>query len=79
VRFALALIIVGRGPQAASRSPPPTAPTSSHTGIRCGADMKGPGKSWDVTGIVIYLGNDVLSFGDRIFGIPLSVFWVFRR
>jgi predicted AAA+ superfamily ATPase len=40
---------------------------------------EGPGKSWDMTGIVIYLGNDVLSFGDRIFGIPLSVFWAFRR
>jgi hypothetical protein len=31
-----------------------------------------------MTGIVIYLGNEVLSFGDRIFGIPLSVFWAFR-
>ena len=39
---------------------------------------EGPGKNWKTTGIVIYLGNDVLSFGDRIFGIPLSAFWVFR-
>jgi predicted AAA+ superfamily ATPase len=39
---------------------------------------QGPGKSWDVTSILVYLGNDVLSFGDRIFGIPLSVFWAFR-
>lgn len=38
---------------------------------------EGPGRTWNVTGIVIYLGNDLLSFGDRIFAIPLSVFWAF--
>jgi predicted AAA+ superfamily ATPase len=37
----------------------------------------GPGKSWNVTGIVIYLGSDPLSFGDKIFAIPLSAFWAF--
>jgi hypothetical protein len=43
-----------------------------------GFNRDGRGKSWDVTGIVLYLGNDVLSFRDRIFGLPLSVFWAFR-
>jgi predicted AAA+ superfamily ATPase len=38
---------------------------------------EGPGKTWNVTGIVIYLGNDALTFGDGIFGIPLSAFWAF--
>jgi len=38
---------------------------------------EGPGKTWNVAGAVIYLGNDVLSFGDNIFGIPLSAFWAF--
>ncbi|MBK8158378.1 MAG: DUF4143 domain-containing protein [Rhodospirillaceae bacterium] len=38
---------------------------------------QGPGKTWNVVGIVIYLGNDVFSFGQGIFGIPLSAFWAF--
>jgi predicted AAA+ superfamily ATPase len=36
---------------------------------------EGPGKSWDVSGIVFYLGNQPLSFGDSIFGLPLSALW----
>lgn len=39
---------------------------------------QGPGKTWNVVGIVIYLGNDLFSFGQGIFGIPLSAFWAFR-
>jgi predicted AAA+ superfamily ATPase len=38
---------------------------------------QGPGKTRNVVGVVIYLGNDVLSFGDGICGIPLSAFWAF--
>jgi len=37
----------------------------------------GPGASWNVTGLIIYFGNDPLSFGDKIFGLPLSVFAAF--
>ena len=36
---------------------------------------EGPGKAWDVTGIVFYMGDQVLSFGDGIFALPLSIFW----
>lgn len=36
---------------------------------------EGPGKTWDVTGIVFYLGTEPLSFGDKVFGLPLSTFW----
>ncbi len=32
-----------------------------------------------MTGIVLYLGNDVLSVGDGSFGMPLSVFWRFGK
>lgn len=39
---------------------------------------EGPGKTWNVTGIIIYLGSETLSFGEGIFGIPLSVFWAFH-
>ena len=39
---------------------------------------QGPGKTWNVVGIVIYLGNDAFSFGQGIFGIPLSALWAFR-
>lgn len=35
----------------------------------------GPGKGRRVTGIVIYLGERALSFGERLFALPLSVFW----
>lgn len=34
----------------------------------------GPGRSRNVTGITFYLGDQILSFGDRMFGIPLSMF-----
>jgi len=36
---------------------------------------EGPGKSWKATGIIIYLGSQPLSLGDRLFALPLSVFW----
>jgi predicted AAA+ superfamily ATPase len=39
----------------------------------------GPGKTWDVVGIVVYLGEQVLTFGDRLIALPLSIFWSFRR
>ena len=29
-------------------------------------------------GIVIYMGKKVLSFGENIFAIPLSIFWAFN-
>lgn len=35
----------------------------------------GPGKGRRVTGIVIYLGERAASFGERLFALPLSVFW----
>jgi len=35
----------------------------------------GPGRTRNVTGITFYLGDQVLSFGDRLFAIPLSMFW----
>jgi len=35
----------------------------------------GPGKGRDVTGIIFHLGDQPLSFGDAIFGLPLSMFW----
>ena len=37
----------------------------------------GPGRAWNVVGAVIYLGNEVLSFGDGLFALPLSMFWAF--
>lgn len=36
---------------------------------------EGPGKSWKTTGIIIYLGPQPLSLGDRLFALPLSAFW----
>lgn len=38
---------------------------------------EGPGRAYDVTSIVVYLGDEVLSFGERMFALPLSVFWSF--
>jgi len=35
----------------------------------------GPGKSKQFTGIVFYLGEHKLTFGDRIFGLPVSILW----
>ena len=36
---------------------------------------EGPGKSWKATCIIMYLGSQPLSLGDRLFALPLSVFW----
>lgn len=38
---------------------------------------EGPGKSWNVIGIVIYLGESSLTFGSGSVAIPLSTFWSF--
>ncbi|MDQ0323321.1 putative AAA+ superfamily ATPase [Pararhizobium capsulatum DSM 1112] len=38
---------------------------------------EGPGRSWTVIGVVIYMGDRVLSFGRNLFALPLSVFWSF--
>ena len=35
----------------------------------------GPGKSKQFTGIVFYLGEHKLTFGDRIFALPVSSLW----
>ena len=36
---------------------------------------EGPGKTRRFTGIVIYLGERTLSFGNRLFALPSSVLW----
>lgn len=38
---------------------------------------EGPGRNWNVTGIVVYLGERPLAFSDRMFALPLSTFWAF--
>lgn len=38
---------------------------------------EGPGKTWNVVGIVVYMGDRVLSFGKNLFALPLSSFWSF--
>ena len=40
---------------------------------------EGPGKSWETTGIVVYLGEHALTFGDGMFALPLSAFWSFEK
>ena len=35
----------------------------------------GPGRSRTCTGIVLYLGQEKLSFGDRSYALPVSVLW----
>lgn len=35
----------------------------------------GPGSAWNVIGIVIYMGDRVLSFGQQLYALPLSIFW----
>ena len=35
----------------------------------------GPGRSRTCTGIVFYLGQEKLTFGDRNFALPLSALW----
>jgi hypothetical protein len=37
----------------------------------------GPGKTWNVIGIVVYMGDRLLSFGKNMFALPLSAFWSF--
>lgn len=37
----------------------------------------GPGKTWNVIGIVVYMGDRLLSFGRNMFALPLSAFWSF--
>ena len=37
----------------------------------------GPGSAWTVIGIVLYLGDRILSFGHQLYALPLSVFWAF--
>jgi predicted AAA+ superfamily ATPase len=39
---------------------------------------EGPGTSRPFVGIVIYMGERVLSFGENIFALPLSIFWSFK-
>lgn len=39
----------------------------------------GPGRNRPVTGLIIHLGTEPLSFGDGLFALPLSVFWAFDR
>lgn len=38
---------------------------------------EGPGKSYKGTGFVVYLGNDLLSFGANRIALPLSMLWSF--
>jgi len=38
---------------------------------------EGPGKSYRGAGFVVYLGEDLLSFGAGRIALPLSVFWSF--
>lgn len=37
--------------------------------------VDGPGRSRTVTGIVFYLGDHKLGFGDRLFALPISALW----
>ncbi|EJL49783.1 putative ATPase (AAA+ superfamily) [Rhizobium sp. CF122] len=37
----------------------------------------GPGKNWDVIGLVIYTGDQILVFGDKLFALPASIFQSF--
>ncbi len=37
----------------------------------------GPGSAWNVIGIVVYLGDRPLTFGSKLFALPLSSFWSF--
>ncbi|MGO7265803.1 ATP-binding protein [Rhizobium johnstonii] len=37
----------------------------------------GPGKTWSVIGIVVYMGERLLSFGKNMYALPLSAFWSF--
>jgi len=37
----------------------------------------GPGKTWNVIGIVVYMGDRLLSLGQNMYALPLSAFWSF--
>ncbi|SIQ89088.1 hypothetical protein SAMN05880561_105255 [Rhizobium sp. RU33A] len=39
---------------------------------------EGPGAGRPVVGIVIYMGERVLTFGENLFALPLSIFWSFK-
>lgn len=34
----------------------------------------GPGKKWDFFGLVIYMGDQTLVFGERLLAVPVSIF-----
>lgn len=36
---------------------------------------EGPGRTRAFTGIIFYLGNECLSFGDNVFALPVSTLW----
>jgi hypothetical protein len=36
---------------------------------------EGPGKSRTMIGIVVYMGERVLTFDSKLFALPLSMFW----
>lgn len=38
----------------------------------------GPGRAYGGTGFVVYLGDQLLSFGPGRIGLPLSIFWAYR-
>lgn len=38
----------------------------------------GPGRTWQVVGILFYLGDRPLALGENIYGLPLSTFWAWR-
>ncbi len=39
---------------------------------------RGPGRTWQVTGILFYLGDRPLSLGENVFGLPLSILWAWQ-
>lgn len=40
---------------------------------------EGPGRDYHATGFVVYLGNQLLSFGPGRIALPLSMFWSFNK
>lgn len=49
-----------------------------------GKDLKGPrylqgtGPKTFQRGIVLYSGREVISFGEKLFAVPLSLWWAFK-
>ncbi len=39
---------------------------------------EGPGQAYQGAGFVIYLGDQILSFGPGRLALPLSLFWSYR-